>query len=216
MKTVRPEDIGLCSSRLNQINKLTDSSVQNGEVAGTITLVARKGKIAHLECRGKMSIESNQAMRADAIFRIYSMTKPVTSVAAMILYERGAFDLLTPISTFIPEFQHVEVYLNGGAENYQTSKPDREINMGDLLTHTAGLTYDFMNVNVVDELYRNQGVKGFDNTVSLDEFTKQAAKMPLLFSPGKFWNYSIATDILGRIIEIISGMPLDEFFKKEI
>lgn len=216
MQTTRPEDLGLCSSRLNNINQLTEKYIQEGALAGTITLIARRGKIAHLECRGMMDIDSSTAMRADAIFRIYSMTKPVTSVAAMMLYERGVFDLLTPISNFIPEFKHSEVYLSGHADDYETVKPEREINIADLLTHTSGMTYDYTNVNAVDELYRRNEVKSFNHSLNLTDFTKQAAKMPILFSPGKHWNYGISTDVLGRIIEIASGMSLDAFFKKEI
>jgi CubicO group peptidase (beta-lactamase class C family) len=216
MKTTRPDDLGFASHQFNEINQFTDTYINKGELAGTLTLVARQGKIAHLECRGKMSLETNQAMRTDAIFRIYSMTKPVTSIAAMMLYERGAFAMDTPISTFIPEFKDVEVYVGGPADNYQTVKPEREINMRDLLTHTAGMTYDFNTFNAVDEVYRQRGIKSFNNSMTLAEFATQVAKAPLLFSPGTYFNYSVATDVLGRIIEVISGMPLDTFFKNEI
>lgn len=216
MNMIKPEEVGLCSTRLNRINDLTSAYINRGELAGTVTLVARHGKIAHLVPQGSMNLAANQSMSADTIFRIYSMTKPITSVAAMILYERGEFDLTTPIARFIPEFKNVEVYVEGSAEDYTTIKPEREITMVDLLTHTAGLTYDFANQSVVEELYRKAGLNPFDLKLDLTTFVKNVAKMPLLFSPGSRWNYSVATDVLGRIIEIISGVSLDVFFKKEI
>lgn len=216
MTITKPEEVGLCSHRLNRISQLTKSYINSGEIAGTLTLVARKGKIAHLDTQGWMNLEKQIPMRSDAIFRIYSMTKPVTSVAAMMLYERGEFDLITPISKFLPAFKNAEVYVSGSIENYDTEKAEREITIADLLTHTAGFTYDYTNVNTVDALYRKHKIQTFNQGKSLQAFTDDAAKMPLLFSPGKFWNYSIATDILGRIIEVVSGMPLDQFFKQEI
>lgn len=216
MNITKSEELGLCSQRLNRISQLTKSYIDSGEIAGTLTLVARKGKIAHLETQGWMNLENQIPMRHDAIFRIYSMTKPVTSIAAMMLYERGEFDLITPISKFLPAFKNAEVYVSGSIENYDTEKPEREITIADLLMHTAGFTYDYTNVNTVDALYRKHRIQTINHGKNLEEFTDAAAKMPLLFSPGKFWNYSIATDILGRIIEVVSGVSLDQFFKNEI
>lgn len=204
------------NDQFKKVSEFTDSYIKAGDVAGTITLIAEAGIIKHLECKGLMNIEEKQPMHEDALFRIYSMTKPVTSVAAMMLYERGAFELRTPISAFIPEFKDTQVYVSGTATNYKTTRPEREITMGDLLSHTSGMTYDFMYSSVVDEIYRNANISALNPHQSLDEFVKIIASLPLLYSPGTKWSYSVATDIVGRIIEVISGQSLDSFLKKEI
>jgi CubicO group peptidase (beta-lactamase class C family) len=204
------------TKKLQKISEFTDSYIEQGDLAGTVTLIVRQGDVVHLESKGVMNLETRQPMREDTIFRIYSMTKPITSVAAMMLYEQGKFDLNTPISNFIPEFRDTKVFSGGTATNYETVSPHREITMGDLLSHTSGLTYDFMYASHVDEMYRNAKISVFNPQIPLDELVKTIAGMPLLFSPGTKWNYSHSTDILGRIIEVISGQSLDVFLKKEI
>jgi len=204
------------NDQFKKVSEFTDSYIKAGDLVGTITLVAQNGTIKHLESKGVMNIEEKQPMHEDAIFRIYSMTKPVTSVAAMMLYERGMFELCTPISTFIPEFKNTKVFVSGTATNYKTTTPEREITMGDLLSHTSGLTYDFMYSSVVDEIYRNANISGLNPQQPLDELVKIVASMPLLYTPGTKWSYSVATDVLGRIIEVISGQSLDSFLQKEI
>jgi CubicO group peptidase (beta-lactamase class C family) len=215
MITVSPESVGLSQSRLNRINELTDSYISKGKLAGTITMVARKGQVAHFECHGMMNVEEAQSMQEEAIFRLYSMTKPITSVGAMILYEKGCFQLSTPVSRFIPEFKNLEVFESGTATSYKTKKPEREMNMCDLLTHMSGLTYGAFADTAVDEMYKNAKITMAQDE-TLQDFIAKIAKMPLLFSPGTKFNYSYSTDVLGHIIEVISGEKLDVFLKKEI
>jgi CubicO group peptidase (beta-lactamase class C family) len=216
MNIINPEQAGFSGSRLNRINQLTESYIANGDLAGTTTLIARRGQVVHFASQGKMNLETDTAMRNDTIFRIYSMTKPVTAVAIMMLYERGAFDLTTPVSRFIPEFKNLQVYESGNAANYHTEQPEREMNIGDLLSHTSGLTYDYTSLNAVDELYRQVGLNTFKTDLSLADFVKKLAEMPLLFSPGSKWNYGVSIDVLGHIVEVISGKTLDVFFQEEI
>jgi CubicO group peptidase (beta-lactamase class C family) len=216
MQTTTPESVGLSSKRLNRLNDFAQSHIDAGHLPGTTTMVFRRGQLAHFQCHGKRSLETGEPINKDTIFRIYSMTKPITAVAAMILYERGAFDLNTPISHFIPEFKDTQVFAGGTAADYTTVRPDRPIQIKDLLSHTSGLTYDFMYQSPVDELYRNAEITLANKTRTSQEFVKSLAQMPLLFSPGSKWSYSLAKEVLGCIIEIISGKTLDVFFKEEI
>ncbi len=155
-------------------------------------------------------------MRADTLFRIYSMTKPLTSVAMMLLYEQGYFQLDTPVSEFIPEFKNLEVFDGGTIEDFKTIKPKRQMTIVDLLTHTSGLTYDFMNTSPVDALYRKAGIQGSHAEGTLQDLVNKLTKMPLLFSPGTKWNYSLSSEVIAYLIEIISGKKFDEFIKKNI
>jgi CubicO group peptidase (beta-lactamase class C family) len=216
MITADPEKVGLSSSRLKRISQLTHSYVDSGRLAGTITMVARRGEVVHFEAYGKLSLESGEPMVEDAIFRIFSMTKPITSVAIMMLYEQGYLELVTPLSKFIPAFKNVQVFESGTVDDYKTVKPEREITILDLLKHTAGLSYGFFGVGVVDEIYKANDIGPLKLDYTLEEFVNKIASMPLVFSPGNKWNYSLATDVLGRVIEVISGMPLDLFLKKNI
>ncbi len=217
MDIIKAEKVGMSSERLNRINELTDSYIQQGKLAGTVTMLARKGEVAHLRASGQMSTETGESMKEDSIFRIYSMTKPVTSVAIMILYERGYFQLDTPVSKFIPEFKDLQVFDGGTIDDYKTVKPQREMNMADLLKHTSGLTYSILVASVVDRLYvKNNIMPAVVPGLSLEGMVKQLSQMPLLFSPGTAWNYSVSTDVLGYIVEVISGKTLAEFFKEEI
>jgi CubicO group peptidase (beta-lactamase class C family) len=155
-------------------------------------------------------------MEEDTIFRIYSMTKPITSVALMTLYEHGLFQLDTPVSAFIPAFKHLEVFQAGDAAQYQTTPTGREMTMCDLLTHTAGFTYSFMHAHPVDALYRARGVEGSSSTGTLNTMVQQLAELPLVFSPGTRWSYSVATDVVGYLVEILSGTTLDAYLSARI
>lgn len=216
MITTSPEMVGLSTSRLDRINELTAGYINRGDVPGTVTLVARRGEIAHFQTSGLMSFETEKPMVEDGIFRIYSMTKPVTSVAAMILYERGYFQLNTPVSKFIPEFKNLQVYESGTVDDYKTVKPGREMNVGDLLKHTSGLTYEFLDRTVVGQIYQRNQISIYSQNHTLQDFVQKIAQLPLLFSPGANWNYSISTEVLGYVIEVISGKTLDVFIKEEI
>jgi CubicO group peptidase (beta-lactamase class C family) len=210
-----PEKVGMSTSRLKRISDLTSSYVDSGKLAGTVSLVMRRGEVIHFECKGVQNLKTGQPMTEDTIFGIYSMTKPITSIAIMMLYERGFFQLDTPVSKFIPEFKNLQVYESGTIDDYTTVKPLREMNIRDLLTHTAGLVYGLFNNTVVDQLYDKNHISSI-KAESLGSFVKKISEMPLLYSPGTKWSYSVATDVLGYIIEVITGKGLNVFFKEEI
>ena len=205
---VTPEDVGLSGARLSKIDHLTRRYIEEGKLAGTITLVARRGRIAHLQCQGKMDIEADKDMTEDTIFRIYSMTKPVTSTALMMLFEDGNFQLDDPVSRFIPAFKDLQVYGESG------NKPvEREMTIRDLLTHTSGLTYSHVQSNRVDEMYRDQAVEQSDD---LDQMVEKLSSLPLIFTPGSRWSYSVATDVCGYLVQKISDIPFNEFLREQI
>ncbi|MEM6535668.1 MAG: serine hydrolase domain-containing protein [Pseudomonadota bacterium] len=213
--TISPSDVGMNAERLAAIpDYFEDSYVKSGRLPCVATLVSRNGQIVHEAYRGETAFESGAPIDQDTIFRIYSMTKPVTSVAAMMLHEQAAFRLDMPVSRFIPEFADVQVWDSGDATDYQTRKPDREMTVRDVFTHTSGITYGFLFQNHVDALYRQHKIGGPSET--LEQMCVRIAQLPLVFSPGEAWNYGHSTDILGRIVEVVSGQPLDEFFRKRI
>jgi CubicO group peptidase (beta-lactamase class C family) len=217
--TVEPESVGLSKSRLQRITKhLDERYVASGKIAGCLTLVARRGEVAFLEAQGLMDRERNRPMTEDTLFRIYSMSKPVTSVALMMLMEEAHFDLKTPVSKFIPEFKHLGVYAQGLYPAFDTTPPEREMNVQDVLTHMSGLTYEFMYRTNVDAAYRKAGLgdRRGESGKTLKDFVDTLATLPLEFSPGTAWNYSVSTDVCGRLVEIISGQPLDTFFRERI
>jgi CubicO group peptidase (beta-lactamase class C family) len=214
MKVVKPEEVGLDSSVLKNIRPyLDDTYVRDGKYIGTLTLVARKGEIAYLDSLGFMDRENERPMQEDAIFRIYSMTKSVTSIAVMQLLEKSKFRLDDPVHWYIPQFKDIGVYQAGVYPNFLTSKPERDMSIKDLLTHMSGLTYNFMYKTNVDAAHRSSDLM---RSESLEEFVNTLSKLPLEFSPGKKWNYSVSTDVLGYLIEQVSGQSLDEYFKKNI
>jgi CubicO group peptidase (beta-lactamase class C family) len=216
-KSVRAEDVGLISERLAEIPKYMQAYIDSGKLAGVTTLVARRGEIAHFECIGVKDKDTKAPMTHDTIFRIYSMTKPITSTALMMLHEEGKFLLNHPVSRYIPSFKKLKVWAGGTQEAYDTKPCEREMTIRDLLTHTSGLTYGFMMAHPVDAMYRAAGIDGA-NTVgmTLEEFVEKLSDIPLLFSPGTEWSYSVATDVCGRLVEILSGMSLDKFFETRI
>lgn len=206
-------DSGLSRERLAKISALTTRYVAEGKLPGTVMLVARRGHIAHLEANGMMDVEAGKPMARDTIFRIYSMSKPITSVALMTLYEDGHFLLDDPVSRFIPGFADLQVYVSGPADNCVTSAPEREMTIRDLLTHTSGLTYGFMNTNVVDELYR---VNKVEASATIEEMVEKLCDIPLQFSPGTKWRYSVATDVCGYLVQKISGIRFDRYLAERI
>lgn len=216
-QTACPEDLGLSAGRLAAIPDYFGSYVDSGKLAGFSTLVSRHGEIAHFECVGMRDRERGLPLEKDTIFRIYSMTKPVTSLALMMLHEEGHFQLNHPVSRYIPAFGKLRVWAGGAPGRFETAPCAREMTIRDLLTHTSGLTYGFMYSHPVDEMYREAGIDGA-NTVrlTLEEMVEALADIPLLFSPGEHWNYSVSTDVCGRLIEVLSGRPLDEFLASRI
>jgi CubicO group peptidase (beta-lactamase class C family) len=190
--------------------------IEKKRTAGIVTLVSRRGKTAFLDVAGQADIAHNTAMRSDTIFRIYSMTKPLTSVAIMMLYEEGRFQLDDPISRFIPAFAGSRVMTGGSRGKIDTVPANRDITFRDLLTHTSGLTYGFMEATPVDAQYRYQKIDFQTEDTSLKEIVEKAARVPLLAHPGTRWNYSIATDVLGYLVEVISGVPFETFLKERV
>ena len=214
MKVVKPETVGLDSSVLKNIRTYLDETyVKEGKYIGTLTLVARKGEIAYLDSLGFMDRENERPMQEDTIFRIYSMTKSVTSIAIMQLLEKSKFRLDDPVHWYIPQFKKMGVYQAGVYPNFITSKPKRHMTIRDLLTHMSGLTYNFMYRTNIDAAHRSSDVMRAQN---LEEFVNTLSTIPLEFSPGDKWNYSVSTDVLGYLVEKLSGQKLDEYFKENI
>jgi len=214
---VAPEQVGLSAARLDRVGKWMHRWVDSGRLAGMVTVVMRRGELAFAETAGKADLERNRPMRPDSIFRIYSMTKPLTSTAIMMLYEEGRFQLDDPISKFIPGFANPRVYAGGSRGKIDSVPAEREINFRDLLTHTSGLTYGFMESNPVDALYRaKDGVDFQTADTSLKQVVQKLATFPLIAQPGKAWNYSVATDVLGYLVEVISGQPFQVYLKDKV
>lgn len=213
LELVAPAQVGLDASRLTRIADHLKRYVDGGKLPGYLVLVARHGQPAYLHQYGLCDVEQQKPVAADTIFRIYSMTKPITSVALLQLYERGLFQLDHPVARFIPSFQNLQVFAAGDAQHYQTTPPARPVTIRDLFTHTAGFAYGLAsNQHPVDVLYRERGVLNG----TLAEMIAKLSELPLLFSPGTRWNYSVATDILGYLVEQIAGQPLDQYFAEQI
>lgn len=212
-----PAELGFDSDRLGRIDDLLHRYVDDGRVPGWSVLVSRHGEPVHVARGGLRDIEAGTRVESDTIFRIYSMTKPVTSVAAMMLYEQGAFELTDPIAQWLPEFADMRVW-DGGSDLKPKTVPALEpIRVWHLLTHTSGLTYGFHHAHPVDALYRAAGYEwSAPPSVDLAGASEAFASMPLLFQPGREWNYSVSTDVLGRLVEVVSGQSLDVFFAQHI
>ncbi|WP_346072629.1 serine hydrolase domain-containing protein [Saccharopolyspora thermophila] len=214
---VDPGEVGFDAARLQRIDRHFARYVESGKLPGWLVLVTRHGRIAHLGMHGFADIDSGTPVRPDTLFRIYSMTKPVTSVAIMMLHEEGALELTDPVSDVIPSFADLRVYCGGTARAPQTRPATEPMRIWHLLTHTSGLTYAFHYLNPVDELYRRAGFEyGMPEDLDLAGCCDEWASMPLLFDPGTAWNYSVSTDVLGRVVEVVSGQTLDEFFRTRI
>jgi CubicO group peptidase (beta-lactamase class C family) len=213
MNTTIPEEAGFSSSRLGRIGDVMQTYVDQGRLAGLVTLVARHGKVVHLERFGMMDLKVGKPMQFDTIFRIYSMTKPITSVALMMLLERGLVRLTDPVSRYIPAFGKVKVLAKDG--NLIDLK--RPITIHDLLRHTAGMSYNGYYEDTgdpVDKLYDE--VDLWPQGATSPEMVRRIAELPLAFQPGEAWRYSVATDVIGHVVELVSGMSLAEFFEKRI
>ena len=179
MERIRPEEVGLSSERLARIDAhLRDRYIEPGKISGALTLVARQGRIAHLSTLGHMEMEGQRPLEEDAIFRIYSMTKPITSVATMMLYERGLFQLRDPVYKFLPEFRNQGVFQMGSYPEFLTERPQRPMTIKDLLMHTSGLTYGFMHRTPVDAAYRKAGLEGVNSTGNLQQTIEKISSLP--------------------------------------
>ena len=213
---VKPESVGLSSERLNRIATAVQHNIDDKRIAGAVTLVARRGHVVWLRAQGMADRESGKPMGPDTMFRICSMTKPITSVAVMMLYEEGKFVLEDPISNYLPEFKHSKVLVVPASGEPYTIPATREITIRDLLRHTSGLTYQwnpqlgpkYASANVAS------GLLPYDGTI--EDSVNRLAPLPLLFNPGERWEYSLGVDVLGRLVEVVSGQSLDEFFRIRI
>jgi CubicO group peptidase (beta-lactamase class C family) len=210
------DTFGFSTEKLKNIESyLQEKYIDTNRYVGTLTGIYRNGQIGFISTLGLMDRESRKPVERDTIFRIYSMTKPITSVALMSLYEKGLFQLDDPVSEYIPSFKDLKVYAEGISGNYKTNYPDREMTIKDLLSHQSGLTYGFMERTNVDAAYRDLGIEK-ESQENLEKFVNVLSTIPLEFSPGMAWNYSVSTDVCGYLIEVISGKSLDSFFEEEI
>jgi CubicO group peptidase (beta-lactamase class C family) len=215
--TVKPESLGLSSQRLARIDRfIQDKYIGPGKLPCAQLVVARQGQVVHQSVLGHASLEDGTAMREDTMVRIYSMTKPITSVAFMMLVEEGLVALDDPVHRFIPGWKDLGVYVAGQPGTYQTKPTESPMRMVDLLRHTAGLTYGFQLRTTVDAAYRKARLEPFEQTGGLQGFVDALAQVPLEFSPGTAWNYSVATDVLGYLVGQISGIPFDQFLQQRI
>lgn len=204
-----PEDVGMSTSRLRRIAPVMQRWVDDGKIPCALTMIAREGRLVHFEKFGTQDVATAKPVEFDTIFRIYSMTKSITSIAMMMLYEEGHFQLGTPVSEFIPAFKGMQVYTEDGKAIVDT---EREMTIKHLLTHTSGLIYGGDWDHPINERYRDANFYGGD----LANMAQELGNIPLLHHPGDAWNYGMSTDVLGYLVEVVSGMPFEEFLKTQI
>jgi CubicO group peptidase (beta-lactamase class C family) len=214
MNIITPETVGLSSARLQRIDAAMQGYIDRGQLAGLITVLMRRGQVAHFGIHGQMDLAAGKPMREDAIFRIFSMTKPLTSLAVLMLYEEGAFHLQFPVSLFLPSFNQLKVLARQTETGIDHAPLERPVTIFDLLTHTSGLGYGLDASTPVEAMYQKAALLRTDE--SMADKIDRIVKIPLHHQPGKRYTYSIGVDILGRLVEVISGMSLDTFFKRRI
>ncbi|MFB7330043.1 serine hydrolase domain-containing protein [Streptomyces adustus] len=214
---VDPGEVGLDPKALDRLDRHFVQQVEEGRLPGYLVAVSRGGRVAHLTTYGHRDLAAGLPVESDTLYRIYSMTKPVTTVAALMLMEEGRLSLDDPVARHLPAFADPQVYVDGSGEGMRTRPADGPILIRHLLTHTAGLTFAFYHSHPVDALYRAAGLEssvpaGADLAETIDVY----ASLPLQFEPGTEWNYSVATNVLGRVIEVVSGQPLDVFLAERV
>ncbi len=211
-----PEELGLSSERLARVGETFGRYAEERRLAGAVGMVIRHGKVAYFDAWGMRDLAAGDPIETDDIFRIYSMTKPITSVAVMMLYEEGRFFLDDPVGRYLPELASVPVALLDqatGPANIPTERAQRPMTIRDLLRHTSGLTYGIFSNTAVDQAYRQGGVNG---AATLEDMVTALGKIPLMYQPGTRWNYSVSTDVLGRLVEVVSGQRFDVFLRERI
>ena len=218
INTVRPASVGMSADRLERSGGWMDAYVDSGKLPGCMTLVARHGQVAYLDSRGMADEAAGRPIAPDDIFRIYSMSKPIVSAAAMALYEEGLFQLDDPVARYLPEFGDGQLWLDGEGADMKTEPVGDAMQVWHLMTHTSGLVYGNREDGAVGAAYRAAGVdfSGSRNAGTLENMTKRLAAMPLRWRPGTRWEYSVSTDALGRFIEAVAGAPLDEVLRTRI
>jgi CubicO group peptidase (beta-lactamase class C family) len=213
----RPESVGLSAARLQHLDRMLQTRyLETGRLPCAMTLVHRRGELVHWSSLGQMDVERKRAVQDDTIFRIYSMTKPITSVALMMLVEEGLIALDDPVHRHIPAWRDLGVFEAGFIDTFRTRRTDGPMRVVDLLRHTSGLTYGFQHRTNVDSAYRKLKLGEIDGPIALDTMIDGLAKLPLEFSPGASWNYSVSTDVVGYLVAKLSGMPFDEFLSSRI
>ena len=221
---MKAEAVGLSASRLARLDEVMKRRyVDSGRLPGVLTMVYRRGKLAHTGMSGHMDLERDKRMREDAIFRIYSMSKPITSVALMMLVEEGLIGLDDDVATHIPSWKNLGVYATGlpslvaeGEPSFVTTPVVRPMKVVDLVTHTSGLTYGFMNRTSVDRAYRRAHIAEPSAEGGLDAMIEHLSKLPLEYSPGTGWNYSVSIDVMGYLVQKLSGVSFGEFLRTRL
>ena len=211
---VSPESVGMSSERLERLSAGMQKIIDDGQLAGITTMIARHGKIAHFETFGYQDIEADKPMPEDAIFRIYSMSKPITGVALMMLYEEGLFRLADPVAKYIPEFKDLKVAAGVGADGPILEDANHPMTIRELMSHTGGLSYGIFSQSQVDEMYGEANV--LDRNGTLKDMVEKLGKIPLRQQPGSMWHYSVSVDVQGYLVEVLSGQPFDEFLQERI
>ncbi len=214
MQVIAPEAVGMSADRLSNINAKLQTYVDDQKVSGFVTLAARDSEVVQFEACGFRDVEQHLPMEGDTLFRIYSMTKPITSVALMMLYEQGKFQLVEPVSRYIPAFGNTKVLSGFGYMGQQLAPQNPPMTIHHLLTHTAGLSYGFFFDTPIDQMYRDSIFRS--ETASLEEKITGMAELPLRFQPGSAWNYSIATDVCGYLVQLLADMPFEDFLAERI
>ena len=213
-----PHEVGLSAKRLARISTTSQQFIDEEQLAGAVTIVARRGKVVHFEAYGMMDLEANKPMQRDTIFRIYSMTKPIAAAAVMMLCEEGKLQLDAPASTYLPELGGLKVAADADGESLTLVEADRNMTVSDLMRHTAGLpgaARYMAGQTAVDKRYREAGLHRL-HACNLQEMVERLGRIPLLYQPGTKWHYSIAADVLGRLIEVVSGQSFDVFLDERI
>jgi len=214
---LRPESSGLSGPRLQHIDRfLQQKYLDTGKLPCALTLVERNGQIAHFSALGSMDVERNRPLQQDTIFRIYSMTKPLTSLALMMLVEEGRVSLDDPVHRYIPQWRDLGVYEGGFIGGFRTKRTSAPMRVIDLMRHTSGLTYGFQQRTNVDAAYRKLHIGEIPTALSLEQMIDELAKVPLEFSPGSAWNYGVSTDVVGYLVGKISGQPFEQFLRSRI
>jgi CubicO group peptidase (beta-lactamase class C family) len=215
--SARPEVVGLSSTRLETIDTFVQRKyLDTGRLPGALTLVYRRGEVAHFSAIGMADVERKKPLKEDTIFRIYSMTKPITSIAFMMMVEQGLVALDDPVHKYIPAWKDLGVFAGGFMQTFRTKRCERPMLIIDLLRHTSGLTYGFQESTNVDAAYRKLKIGEIEKNGTLDSMVEQLGKLPLEFSPGTAWNYSVSTDILGYLVGKLSGQKFEDFLRTKI
>lgn len=216
MEKVNPQSVGVSAERLLRVSSWLQQQISSERLAGASVLLSRRGSVAYFEQAGVTDLETGTKFDEDTIVRIYSMTKPITTVAAMMLYEQGHFQLDDPVASHIPSFGDTQVWTGADADITSTEEIRNPLTVQHLMTHTSGLTYSFMSSNVVDREYRHRKIVAPSKFPNLEQWVNELASIPLMCQPGTQWNYSVSTDVLGRLVEVWSGQSLSEFFQDHI